>query len=388
MRRSYKFRMRPTARQHVALRQCLEDHREIYNSALQERRDAWKRAGRTIRFKDQSADLPYIRSVRPDIARWGSGSEQATLRRLDRSFQAFFRRVKTGEVPGYPRFKGPNQFDSVVWPSPGDACKWLPDTGRVYLQGIGQVKITAHRIVDGTVKTIQAKREGRHWYLILSCDDVPARPLEPTGAVVGVDMGTTWFLTTSDGEHVANPRHGRVGAARLARAQQALAHKKRGSANRRAQREVVANRHRKIANQRRDFAHQAARRVVNDHDLIALESLPVDNMVRSAKGTIAEPGVNVAAKSGLNKSILDAGWTQFQNHVVAKAECAGRQVVFVDPRRTSQRCHECGHVAKENRISQAEFRCLACGHTANADINAAKNILRAGLAHLSAAQAD
>lgn len=387
MRRSYKFRMRPTSRQHVTLQQMLDAHREIYNAALQERRDAWKRAGRMVRFKDQSADLPYIRSVRPDIAQWGSGSEQATLRKLDRAMQAFFRRVRAGDVPGYPRFKGRDRFNSVIWPSMGDACRWVSDMSRVYLQGIGHVKVSVHRPVEGRVKTIQVKREGRRWYLILSCDDVPTRQLEPTGAVVGIDVGIVSFLTTSDGEHVANPRHGRIAADRLAKAQQVLARKKRGSANRQAQRTVVANRHRKIASQRRDFAHQTAQRLVNDYDLMALEALQVQNMVHSAKGTIAEPGHNVAAKSGLNRSILDAGWAQFANLIVAKAECAGRQVVFVNARHTSQRCGQCGHVERGNRVSQAVFRCQRCGHTAHADVNAAKNILRAGLALLAASAA-
>ena len=366
----------------MALGQCLYAHRELYNAALQERRDAYRQAKVSIRFKDQSADLPYIRSVRPDIARWGSGSEQATLRKLDRAMQAFFRRCKQGETPGFPRFKAAHRFDSVVWPSVGDGCAWLPEQRRIRLQGIGHVQVTVHRPVVGVVKTIQVKREGRRWFVVLSCDDVPAEPLPVTGAVIGVDVGLASFLTTSDGEHVPNPRHGRTSAARLAQAQQVLARKKRGSANRRQTRAVVANRHRKIADQRRDFHHQTARRLVNDYDVIAVEKLAVANMVRSAKGTIEQPGVNVAAKSGLNRSIMDAGWGQLRQILEAKAAEAGRRVVAVNPRHTSQRCAECGHVERSNRVTQAVFRCCRCGHTAHADVNAARKILRAGLALL------
>lgn len=387
MRRAYKFRLRPTSRQYIALNECLDAHRELYNAALQERRDAWRHARVSIRFKDQSGDLPFIRSVRPDIARWGSGSEQATLRKLDRAMQAFFRRCKAGETPGYPRFKAAHRFDSVVWPSVGDGCGWLSEQRRVRLQGIGHVNVTVHRPVEGVVKTIQVKREGRRWFVVLSCDDVPEKPLPKTGAVVGVDVGIASFLTTSDGEHVTNPRHGRKSAARLAQAQQVLARKKRGSANRRQARSVVANRHRKIADQRRDFHHQTARRLVNDHDVIAVEKLAVANMVRSAKGTVEQPGTNVAAKSGLNRSIMDAGWGQFRSILEAKAEEAGRRVVTVNPRHTSQRCAECGHVERGNRVTQAAFRCCACGHAAHADVNAARNILRAGLSLLDAQDA-
>ena len=384
MKRAYKFRMRPTSRQHVALNDCLDAHRELYNAALQERREAWRQARIGIKFKDQSADLPFIRSIRPDIARWGSGSEQATLRKLDRAMQAFFRRVKAGEAPGYPRFKAANRFDSVVWPSHGDACQWHGEHSRVYLQGIGHVKVTAHRKVQGRVKTVQVKREGSRWFLILSCDEVPTNPLPATGSIVGIDMGIASFLTDSDGNQVPNPRHGQHAADRLTGAQQRLAVKKRGSRNRKAAIRAVANRHRKIRNQRRDWHHQTARRLVAAHDLIAVEKLAVADMIRSAKGTVDAPGVNVAAKSGLNRSILDAGWAQFLSILTAKAEDAGRTVIAVNPQHTSQRCNACGHTAKDNRVTQAEFRCQSCGHTAHADVNAALNILRAGLAHLDA----
>ena len=397
MRRAYKFRLRPTAKQHVALAQCLDAHRELYNAALEERRDAYERVVRRapnywsgsrpkgpVAFKTQSAQLPEIRASRPEIARWGAGSEQATLRRLNKAFEAFFRRVKAGQEPGYPRFKPAHRFDSVEWPSPGDACKWRPEASRVYLQGVGHVKVSVHRAVEGRVKTISVKREGRRWFLVLSCDDVPEKLLEPTGSQIGIDVGIASFATTSAGEHIANPRPGRAAASRLASAQQNLAKKKRGSNNRRAAREVVGARHRKVANQRLDFHHQVARRLITDHDVLCVEILKIKNMTRSAKGTVEDPGINVAAKSGLNRSITDAGWAQFLSILKGKAEEAGRTVIDVDPRHTSQTCAECGHVDPGNRVSQAVFRCQLCGHQAHADINAARNILRAGLARPAA----
>lgn len=382
VKRSYKFRMRPTARQHVALQQCLDAHRELYNAALQERRDAWRIAGKRIRFLDQCSDLPYIRSIRPDIARWGAGSEQATLRRLDRSFQNFFRRCKAGEKPGYPRFKNEHRFRAMTWPRVTDACNWRPETSRVYLLGIGNVRVTMHRPVEGRVKTITAFKEGRHWYVVLSCEDVPTRPLASTGAVIGIDMGTVSFATTSDGEQISNPRHSRANSERLARANRVLSRTQKGSRNRRRAGETVGRLMGKERNRRLNFHHQVARRLIRDHDLIAIEKLLIKNMTRSARGTLAKPGIKVAARTGRNKAILDAGWYQFRKILTEKAEEAGRFVIPVNAQYTSQACHKCGHTAKANRITRAEFRCLNCGHTADADVNAAKNILRAGLALL------
>lgn len=341
-----------------------------------------------VNYVGQAAQLSEIRAMRPDLAVWSYSSEQATLRRLTKAFEAFFRRVKAGDEPGYPRFKSAHRFGSVEWPRNGDGCKWHPEATRVYLQGIGHVKLTQHRPVEGRLKTIQVKREGRRWFLVLSCDDVPTHELAETGRAVGIDVGIASFLTTSEGTTVDNPRHSRQAAGRLAAAQQVLAHKQRGSTNRIRARETVARRHRAIANQRRDFHHQVARRLVREFDVLVMEDLKITNMSRSAKATVEAPGTNVAAKRGLNREILDAGWGQFRSILAGKAEDAGRRVVSVDPRRTSQRCASCGHTEAGNRTSQATFRCRACGHVAHADSNAARNILGAGLALLAAEEPD
>jgi putative transposase len=393
VRRAYRFRLRPTARQHVALGQCLASHRELYNAALQERRDAWRLRETSVSYGDQSAQLKDIRAARPDVAAWSFSSQQATLRRLNRAFAAFHRRVKAGETPGYPRFKSAHRFDSVEWPKDGDGCRWHPDTRRVYLQGIGHVKVTVHRHVQGRVKTIQVCRDGRRWMLILSCDDVPIRPLEHTQAAVGIDVGIASFATTSDGQHVPNPGWGRVAATRLGTAQQVLARKQRGSNHRRNARATVATRYRKLANQRRNFHHHTARGLVADYDLLVVEDLKVRNLVRrpAPRPDPNQPGRflpnRATAKTGLHRSIHDAGWAQFVSILRAKAEEAGRVVIDVDPRHTSDRCEACGHTARENRATQAVFSCRGCGHTTDADEHAARNILRAGLARLATASA-
>ena len=396
MRRSYKFLLRPTARQAAALAACVEDHRQLYNAALQERRDAYKMCGVGVRYGDQSAQLKDIRAADPDgQGRWSAGSQQQTLRRLDKAMAAFFRRVKSGERPGYPRFKGTGWFDSVEWPAEKNGARWdsTPHNSatRVYLLGVGHVRVHQHRPVAGTAKTVSVKREGDRWYVILSCDGVPAEPLPATGTVVGVDMGVTHFLTTSDGEHVANPKYLKASAGRLADAQRAVAafprfRRSLRTARQRRAAEKVTRLHRKVRRQRLDHAHKTALALVRGHDFIAAEGLNVAGMVRRAKPKPdpEQPGTYLpngqAAKSGLNKSILDAGWGVFLGVLHAKAGWAGRVVVEVDPANTSRTCAACGHRAAENRRTQAEFVCVACGHTAHADVNAAVNILRAGLA--------
>ncbi|MEE6163288.1 MULTISPECIES: RNA-guided endonuclease InsQ/TnpB family protein [unclassified Mycolicibacterium] len=387
MRRAYVFRLRPTARQYIALNACLDAHRELYNAALQERRDAWAHNKTRINYGAQSAQLSEIRRVRSDQGVWSFSSQQATLRRLNKAFDGFFRRVKAGQTPGYPRFKGKARFHSVGWPKDGDGARWLPDQQRVYLQGIGQVKVTVHRRVQGRVKTIAVKRLGQRWMLVLSCDDVPANPLPATGAQVGIDLGVLTYATMSDGTAVENPRWARQAAAQLEAAQQRLTRAKRGSNDRRRKRETVAARHRKIANRRKDFHHKQAGALVARYDLIVVEDLAITNMLRRAKPKpdSQNPGQflpnGAAAKSGLNRSISDAGWGQFVSILRAKAEDAGRTWIEVDPRHTSDRCESCRHAAPENRVSQAAFVCQRCGHAAPADEHAARNILRAGLAH-------
>jgi putative transposase len=393
VRRSFKFLLRPTARQVVALTACLDAHRELYNAALEHRRTAYAKAGATVRYGDQSADLKHIRADDPGgQARWSFSSQQATLRRLDKAFKAFFARVKAGRTPGFPRFKGKGWFDTVEWPKDGDGCRWdsqpeHPSATFVRLQGVGHVRVHQHRRVLGTVKTISVKRERSRWFVVLACDDVPAETLPATGAVVGVDLGVASLATTSDGAHLVNPRHLAVSADRLAQAQRDLTRKKRGSKRRRKAVARVAALHARVRRQRLDGAHKASLRLVRDYDVIVHEDLRIANLTRSASGTIEAPGTNVAQKSGLNRSILDAGWGVFLAVLAYKAESAGRELIAVNPAGTSRTCARCGHCAKENRLTQAEFACTACGHTAHADVNAAVNVLRAGLALREAAQA-
>ncbi|MFC7919048.1 RNA-guided endonuclease InsQ/TnpB family protein [Streptomyces cinereoruber] len=391
MIRAYKFLMRPTAGQEVALREMLRDHRSLYNGALQERRDAYRHVSRTsVGYAAQSAQLKEIRAFDPERqGRWSFSSQQATLRRLDKAFAAFFRRIESGGKPGYPRFRGANRFDTVEFPRDGDGCRWNstphdPVT-RVRLQGVGHVKVNRHRPVAGKVKTVSVKREGRKWFVVLATEQTRLEPLPATGSVVGIDMGIANFLADSDGGFVPNPRHGRTAADKIEAAQRALGRCERGSKRRRKAARRVAALHREVRRRRLDHAHKTALDLVREHDLIAYEDLGIRNM-SAAPAPRPVPGRpdaflanGAAAKAGLNRSINDAGWGVFLTILRAKAESAGREVIAVDPRHTSRTCPACGHVAKENRPAQEKFRCVACGHTAHADTVGALNVLRAGL---------
>jgi putative transposase len=378
MRRADKFRAYPTRRQEQHARAMLDAHRQLYNAALEERREAW-RHGVTVRYREQSAQLSEIRRADPDgQGRWSFTSQQQTLRRLDRAFQGFFQRVRAGRTAGYPRFKSAARWDSVDFVD-GDGARWRDPEGRwarAYLQGVGQVKVNVHRPVVGGVKMLRLKREGRRWYVIVVAERQPV-PLPATGRMVGLDVGVARFATTSDGQIVHNPRFLLWMAGELAAAQRLLAGCRPGSGNRRRAKRRIAKLHRKLANRRRDFHHQTARRVVDTYDTVAVEDLAIATLTRSASGTVQAPGRNVAAKAGLNRSILDAGWGQFLVILRAKAEGAGRRVVKVSPWRTSITCHLCGACCERPR--QDTVACPTHG-SLDADLNAARNILtRAGL---------
>ncbi len=304
-------------------------------------------------------------------------------------FTAFYQRAQKGEV-GYPRFKPRSRFDQVMFVA-GDGSKWEPATGNwahAQVAGGRHHQGQAAPAVRGTVKTIQLKREHRRWYVIVVADTNPS-PLPETGRQVGVDVGVARFYTTSDGEIADNPRFLEQAAERIADLQRRKARCKRGSGNRRRARQALAKAWRKVRNQRRDFHHRHARRLVNGCDVIAVENLNVAGMTRRPQPKPDDAGGyapnGAAAKAGLNKSILDAGWSQFVGILAAKAEEAGRRVVAVNAAFTSIDCHVCG--TRCTRPCQDTVVCPQCGEI-DADLNAARNIhTRAGLGSGQAAPA-
>jgi putative transposase len=300
------------------------------------------------------------------------------LLRLKRAFDGFFRRIEQGQDPGFPRFQGRNRYNSFTYPQAGGFS--ITHDNRVCLSKIGAIRVMLHRPIEGTPKTCTIKYEAGQWYAVFSCEVKHLEPLPIVESEVGIDLGITHFAALSDGTFIKSPRYYRKAQKKLEKLQQTLSRKKRGSHRREKARKAVAKAHRKIRNQRRDFHHKQAKQLVKQHQTIVFEELQITNISKRAKPKQDENGTylpnGAAAKSGLNKSILDAGWGQFQQIVSHKAACAGRDVLLVDPKYTSQVCSACGTVRKKD-LDERWHSC-ECGCELDRDTNAAINILRLG----------
>jgi putative transposase len=362
VRKAFKYRLYPNRVQVEALDAMLETHRRLYNSALKERREVYEAQGRSLSYGEQSSKLEEARKENPCLARTNFSSTQATLRRLDRSFRAFFRRVNAGdETPGYPRFKSRERFRLVGFPSYDDGCRLNDNGRRLYLQHVGHIKVKLHRAIEGKIKTLCVKRSCGKWYVIFSCDlgEAPEVRVEK-GAAVGIDLRLKAFLVTSDGQAVEPPRYYRKAQKKLRWTQRSVSRKQRGSNRCRKARERVAHLHEKTANQRRDFHHKEARKLVDAHGLIVHEALNVRGIARSNR---------------LAKSTHDAGWARFVSILQSKVEEAG---VAVDPKNTTQMCSNCGELPGAKKTLSDRIHSCSCGYVVDRDINAAQNILRLG----------
>jgi putative transposase len=358
VRRAFKYRLWTNATQGRELAAALETHRRLYNACLEQRKTAWEAECRSVRYADQSAWFKAQRAVNPYFARLNFSSAQATMRRLDKAFSNFFRRVKEGAAKvGYPRFKGRDRFDSIEFPSYRDGCKLTGD--RLYIQHVGTARVKLHRPVEGTIKTVTLKREAGKWYAVFSCDlgevTVPPSPLPP----VGIDVGLESFLTTSTGVQEPNPRYLKDALPALRRAGRAVARKNKGGGNRRKSVRRLQKVHARVRNLRREHHHQVALRLVRRHGLVAVERLNIRGMLGNGR---------------LARAISDAGWAGFLLTLRCKAESAGVAYVEVDPRGTSQECSGCGREVLK-ALSDRRHDCPHCGLSLGRDHNAASNIL-------------
>ncbi len=386
MMKSFKYRLYPTRKQRETLQFTLDHNREIYNAALEERREAWRLCKVSVTFEMQSAQLPDIKKDCPEFNEIYSQILQDTLKRVDKAFKAFFRRVKKGEKAGYPRFQGYDRYDSFTYPQI-EKLKGNPtvriENGKVILPKIGHVKVKQHRPLEGKVKTCTVKREGEHWYVVFACEIEAQTKLPYTDLPIGIDMGLKHFMTDSNGDVVDNPRFFRKSHGGLKKKQQRLAKKKKRSHRRKKAMKLVAKAHKKVANQRRDFHHKHARILVDTFKMIVFEDLSMHHMVQRPKAKQDENGKylpnGASAKAGLNKSILDAGWGSFIELVKHKAEWAGVTVMQVDPKKTSQICSACGKEGEHKDLSARTHICVHCGVVLDRDHNAAVNILDRGL---------
>ncbi len=407
MQKAFKYRLYPNKATEKRLYFVLNRCRELYNAALSERKDAYQFHQRmtlsrneetgqviaatmiatlqvkTVTYYDQQNALPEIKhELRPEYEEMAAHVLQDVLRRLDKAFKNFFRRMQNGQQPGFPRFQGRNRYNSFTYP---DGAGWKLDVcsekkGLLHLTKIGDITVKLHRPIEGTIKTVTIKREVDQWYVTCSCEVPEPEKLPLSSEDVGIDLGVTHLATLSNGEMIEHPRNFRRAKKTLGKRQQALSRKKKGSHRRERARRLIGKAHRKIRNQRRDFLHKHSRQLVNRYQVLVFENVQVSSLVRRPKPKQDEQGRylpnGAAAKGGLNTSILDAGWGTFVSMCTVKAAWAGRTLIKVSPHYTSQRCSGCGQVRKKD-LSERWHTC-DCGTELDRDVNAAINILRLG----------
>ena len=361
-----KYRLFPTKAQESALNETLGVCCLVYNSLVHERTALHEQGQKAPNYHAQAVAITRWKKDHPELKTVHSQVLQNVAVRVDLAFQAFFRRVKAGETPGYPRLKGPGQYDSITYPQSGfkvgASSVWLSLFGRPV-----QVKAKIHRSIACDVKTCAVRRYDRKWFVCLSCEYEP-EPLPPSADAIGLDVGLNSFLALSNGEFVDNPRFFRRDEKALAKAGRRQSRTKKRSRERRKANKVLSRIHERIRNRRHDFVQQTARRIVNRFGVIAVEKLNVKGMVKN---------------HCLAKSISDAAWPMFRTVLTQKAESAAREVIAVNPAYTSQDCHACGYRAKK-KLSERWHFCPNCSASLDRDTNAAINILNlaTGTSHI------
>jgi IS605 OrfB family transposase len=388
-RKAYQYRMKPTPEQARALEAVLHRCRTLYNVALEQRKAWWGRGqGIGATYYQQATELPDLKAACPEYADVHSQVLQDVLRRVDKTYRAFFQRVATGETPGYPRFQSTTRYHSFTYPQYGNGA--VLDGSILSLSKIGRIPRRMHRSLAGTPKTVTVSREADDWYVSISCADVPTQPLSCTGNETGIDVGLKVFLVTADGEVVRNPRHHRKAEKQLAKAQRRVSRRTKGSKRWCKAVSHCARKYQQVRRQRRDFHHKTALALVRQYDVIYSEDLQVRNLSRrpaprpDGNGGYLPNGAK--AKSGLNKSINDAGWYAFRVTLACKAAWAGKRVEAIPPAYTTQECSNilldgtrCGERVRKSLRVRTHV-CPTCGYILDRDVNAAKNILWAGQA--------
>lgn len=374
VRKAYKFRLKTNIDVHQKLFNFAGQSRFVWNKILKWNQSLLGQRKRIIRYNEmcfwltlwkQSEDYGFLKESHSQIL-------QQTLKDLDRAFRdAFDKKQPNKRVPRLKKRKDRQSFRYV------QGVK--VDNRRIFLPKVGWVGFFKSQPIEGTLKNVTVSLEAGHWYVSIQTEQkIEKEPVHTSSKEVGIDVGVACFASLSDGQLIQSPHSFRKSEHLLRKHQRRLSRKTRGSHNWKKQLLKVQKCHRHIANQRKNFLHQTSTDICKNHAIVYLEDLKVGYMSRSAKGTKETPGKNVKAKSGLNKSILDQGWSEFRRQLTYKMGWIGGRVVTVPPRHTSQKCFECGHVSAENRPSQSVFHCIKCGHEDHADINAARNIKAVG----------
>jgi putative transposase len=359
MHKTFKYRLYPNREQSLALEGQLSEARHLYNAALQERRDAWKGFKLSRNYYDQANQLKEIRDA-GNLGLDNFSACQDVLRRVDKTYKAFFRRVKAGKKAGYPRFKARDRYNSYTFPTWGDGCHLTG--GRLKVQGVGGIKLKLHRPIVGEIKTLTLENEAGKWYACFSLEvDIPVA--EPSQVPIGIDVGLTSFAALSSGELVANPRTLKKGLAHLRRVQRKVARRKRGGNGRRKAVRLLQKAHAHIYNQRSDFHHKLSRGLATRYGLIAVEALNIKGLSRGM----------------LARSVNDAAWGYFLAKLAYKVEETGGQFIEVNPNGTSQECSNCGCLPDVSKTLADRVHACSCGLIIDRDVNAARNILTRAL---------
>jgi putative transposase len=362
MIKSYKFRIFPSKKQIRILNQHLEECRWLYNYCLEERREAWKRNKKSLSCFDQQNKLIELKRNKTSLNNVYSQVLQDVVKRVDLAFKGFYRRVKNGERPGYPRFKSKNRYNSLTYPQFGFSI----NKNNIQLSKIGAIKAKITQTTEGKLKTCTIKRSSTNkWYIILTYEFEP-KPLPKNNKIVGIDVGIKHFVVLSDGNKIENPKFILKEEKNIIKAQRKLSKLTKGTKEWEKQRKVVARIYERITWRRQDFIHKLSREIVNKYGIIIIEDLNVKEMVSKKR-----------KKRSLSRLILDAAWKDFCHKLAYKAEWAGRQIVAVNPKYTSQTCSECGF-RQEMPLNKRKFRCRNCGLELDRDHNAARNIERLG----------
>lgn len=371
---AYKYELKPNGEQQRNMRRFAGSCRFVFNKALAMQKENHEAGGKFINYVAMAKQLTAWRNNVE--TGWLSDAPvhplQHALKDLERAYTNFF-----AKRADFPRFKKKGQGDSFRYP---DSKQFKIDAGnsRVFLPKLGWIRYRNSRELLGTAKNITVSSNGGKWFISIHTEREVAEPVHPSASIVGVDVGIARFATLSDGTIFEPINSFKKQQARLARYQRAMSRKTKFSSNWKKAKVKVTKLHQKIGNIRRDYLHKTTTTISQNHAMVCIEDLQIRNMSKSAAGNIDQPGRNVRAKSGLNKSILDQGWFEFRRQLDYKLQWAGGFLVPVPPQNTSRTCPACGHVAKENRQTQAKFACVECGFVENADLVGAINILTAG----------
>lgn len=374
---AFKFQLRPGGQQEREMRRFAGACRFVFNRALARQNENHEVGNKYIPYGKMASWLVEWKNATE--TQWLKDAQsqplQQSLKDLERAYKNFFRKRAA-----FPRFKKRGQNDAFRYPQ---GVKLDQENSRIFLPKLGWMRYRNSRQVTGVVKNVTVSQSCGKWYISIQTESEVSTPVHPSASMVGLDAGVAKLATLSDGTVFEPVNSFQKNQKKLARLQRQLSRKVKFSNNWQKQKRKIQRLHSCIANIRRDYLHKVTTAVSKNHAMIVIEDLKVSNMSKSAAGTVSQPGRNVRAKSGLNRSILDQGWYEMHRQLEYKQLWRGGQVLAVPPAYTSQRCACCGHTAKENRLSQSKFRCQVCGYTANADVNGARNILAAGHAVLA-----